>query len=57
MKNIFGTYYVIKFNPINKDYISYYIKAFYTEGFIEGEKIDTIAFCESPGKILQINNL
>ena len=52
-----GTYnnYIISFYPIPKEGTSYYIKAYYKEGLIEGEKIDTIAMSESPGAYMQIN--
>ena len=56
LKNSFDTDYIISFNPIKKKHISYYIKAFYTDEFINEENIDTIAVCESPGKIIQIIN-
>ena len=48
--------YKISFYPLINEDISYYIKAYYKEGFIEGEKINTIAISESPGKYMQINN-
>ena len=51
-----GENYKISFNPINQySDVSYYIKAFYKDGMIQGEKIDTIAISESPGKYMQIN--
>ena len=48
--------YIIKFNPIENDDISYYIKAISKKGGIKEEKMNTIAITESKGKILQINN-
>ena len=49
--------YQIKFYPIQNDGTTYFIKAYYKEGFINGEKIDTIAMSESPGAYMQINNV
>jgi len=57
---------MIKVNAVGKDYkitfkkypiedTSYYIKAYYQDGFNKEEKIDTIAISESPGEIFQIN--
>ena len=50
--------YRISFIPIQFQFneSSYYIKAIYKDGLIEGEKIDTIALSESKGKYMQINN-
>ena len=47
--------YKISFKPIPFDGVSYYIKAYYKSGFIEGEKIETIAISESPGQYLVVN--
>ena len=54
--DIHGSNYKISFSPITeyKD-VSYYIKAIYKDEEIQGEKIDTIAISESPGKYMQIN--
>ena len=46
--------YKISFYPIGVSDVSYYIKAFYKDGFINGEDMDTIAISESPGKYIQI---
>ena len=35
---------------------SYYIKAFYEQGFVEGETMDSMALSQSPGINMQINN-
>ena len=49
-----GNNYTISFypNPINGT--TYYIKAYYKNGFIEGEKKEAITISESPGKNIQI---
>ena len=46
--------YKINFYPIKKVGVSYYIKAFYKDGLIQGEDLDTLAISESPGKYMQI---
>ena len=46
--------YKITFNTIPFSGISYYIKAYYKSGFIEGEEIKTIAISESPGEYLVV---
>ena len=50
-----GKDYNITFKQISIKETSYYIKAYYQDGFNKDEKIDTIAISESPGEILQIN--
>ena len=48
--------YKISFYPIPLNGTSYYIKAYYKEGFIKGENVETIAISESPGIYIQIND-
>ena len=47
--------YNIKFYPIEYKDTTYYIKALYIDEVVQGEKINTIAISESPGKYMQIN--
>ena len=53
--DISGIDYTVSFKQILIKETSYYIKAYYKEGFIEGENINTIAITESPGEVIQIN--
>ena len=48
--------YEIKFYPMPLGSASYYIKAFYEQGFVEGETMDSMALSQSPGINMQINN-
>jgi len=48
--------YKISFYPMQISGVSYFIKAVYKDELIEGEKMDTIAFSESNGTYVQINN-
>ena len=50
------TNFSVSFYPIDNNDLTYYIKAIYSKGKIEGEKIDTIAISESLGKNMIINN-
>ena len=54
--DISGNNYKISFSPLSSIGTSYYIKAIYKDGMIQGEKMDTIAISESKGKYIQINN-
>ena len=53
--NVKDKEYNITFKQISIEKTSYYIRAYYQDGFNIEEKIDTIAMSESPGEILQIN--
>ena len=46
----------ISFYSMPQRYTSYYIKAYYEDGYIEGEKKHTIAITESPGEFKIIND-
>ena len=54
--DISGNNYKLSFSPIALTNASYYIKAIYKDGLIQGEKIDSIAISESKGKYLQMKN-
>ena len=46
----------ISFYSMPQRYTSYYIKAYYEDGYIKGEKMHTIAITESPGEFKIIND-
>ena len=48
--------YKVAFKPIKEDDVTYYIKAFYEEGFNDEENVDTIAISECKGKNWLIHN-
>ena len=45
----------IKFQPLKYKDVSYFIKAIYTEDYIRGENVNSIAMSESKGKNLFVN--
>ena len=51
---ITGNNYQLSFSPIALTDASYYIKAIYKDGLIEGEKMDSIAISESKGNVTAI---
>ena len=52
-----GNNYTINFHKSPIDTTTYYVKAYYKNGFIDGEKKETIAMSESPSKNIQIQEL
>ena len=53
--DIDGPDYTITFKQFPIKETSYYIKAYYKNGFNKNEKIESIAISESPGEVTQIN--